>query len=148
MNWRERGAIDVETFNGRVELRLPESASGSIDFETVNDQAATIRSREPQQERHCDGACSQVQEPAAWKCHDGVLCFVPKTLRGLSRLDVGQPDQLAPLLGLVDEELPEFGRQQRERCRKQRGQHRVNGVHRPRRRGTDARARRRASPSA
>jgi DUF4097 and DUF4098 domain-containing protein YvlB len=36
MNWREREAIDLETFNGRIELRLPESARGSIDFETFS----------------------------------------------------------------------------------------------------------------
>jgi hypothetical protein len=35
-NWRERETIDVETFNGRIEVRLPESARGSIDFETFS----------------------------------------------------------------------------------------------------------------
>ena len=35
-NWREREAIDVETFSGRIELRLPESARASIDFESFS----------------------------------------------------------------------------------------------------------------
>lgn len=35
-NWREREAIDVETFSGRIELRLPEAARGSIDFESFS----------------------------------------------------------------------------------------------------------------
>jgi DUF4097 and DUF4098 domain-containing protein YvlB len=35
-NWREREAIDVETFSGRIDLRLPASARGSIDFESFS----------------------------------------------------------------------------------------------------------------
>lgn len=35
-NWREREAIDVETFSGRIELRLPDATRGSIDFETFS----------------------------------------------------------------------------------------------------------------
>jgi len=34
--WRDRQTIDVETFSGRVELRLPESARASIDFESFS----------------------------------------------------------------------------------------------------------------
>ena len=34
--WREREAIDVETFSGRIDLRLPEAARGSIDFESFS----------------------------------------------------------------------------------------------------------------
>jgi DUF4097 and DUF4098 domain-containing protein YvlB len=34
--WRDRENIDVETFSGPVRLRLPESARGSIDFESFS----------------------------------------------------------------------------------------------------------------
>ena len=35
-SWRDRQVIDVETFSGRVQLRIPESARGTIDFESFS----------------------------------------------------------------------------------------------------------------
>ena len=34
--WRDRQVIDVETFSGRVQLRIPDSARGTIDFESFS----------------------------------------------------------------------------------------------------------------
>jgi DUF4097 and DUF4098 domain-containing protein YvlB len=34
--WRDRETIDLETFSGRVQLRLPESAQAAVDFESFS----------------------------------------------------------------------------------------------------------------
>lgn len=34
--WRDRQSIDVETFSGRVQLRVPDSARASVDFESFS----------------------------------------------------------------------------------------------------------------
>jgi hypothetical protein len=52
---------------------------------------------------------------------------------GLFRLDVGRPDHLGPLLGLVGDELTELGRRARKRGRSEIGNSRLDlGIGEPR----------------
>lgn len=39
--WRDRATIDVETFSGRVDVRLPPSAQGTVDFDSFSGQLST-----------------------------------------------------------------------------------------------------------
>jgi hypothetical protein len=45
----------------------------------------------------------------------GVMEYLPTGRAGSVGLDVGRPDHLAPLLGLVGDELAKFGRRECKR---------------------------------
>ena len=40
-SWRDHAMIDVETFSGRVDVRLPASAEGTVDFDSFSGQLNT-----------------------------------------------------------------------------------------------------------
>jgi len=40
-SWREHAMIDVETFSGRVDVRLPSTAQGTVDFDSFSGQLST-----------------------------------------------------------------------------------------------------------
>src|SRR5215831_13552325 len=73
-----------------------------------------LRPSEARRGRERGSARCQMQEISAGKFHSALPAFratvgLPQSLR----LDVGRPDHLGPLLGIVDQEFPELGWRQR-----------------------------------